>query len=86
MTHDTPSAAKADRHGWQAVQDAMPRKHERYRVRRFGLEEFHATPCYGMHKPWWVPRNGFTLEESAPIDMEPSDLWQPLPAPPETET
>lgn len=55
--------------------DIHPPAHEIYKVFRQGIGEFHATPCYGMHSPWWVPRNGFTKTESEPIPMDDDDLW-----------
>ena len=42
---------------------------------------FDATPCYGVHNPWWVPRNGYTKRESDPISME-GTYWMALPDPP----
>ena len=63
---------------WHRVADRMPPPHRIYLVRREGVGEFHATPCYGLHSPWWVPRNGFTKEESEPINMEQEDEWQDL--------
>lgn len=73
-----------DPNGWQPTETEMPRPHNRYRVWREGVGYFDATPCYGLHAPWWVPRNSFTKSESEPVRMEPTDLWQPLPDPPET--
>ena len=52
---------------WISVKNEMPPKHARYRIWRDGVGEFVATPCYGMHEPWWVPRNSFTKQESEPI-------------------
>ena len=60
---------------WIKVEDQSPPPHRVYRVYRQGVGEFHATPCYGLHHPWWVPRNGFTLKESFPIDMQDWDYW-----------
>jgi hypothetical protein len=59
-----------------------PPPHAKYIVRR-GLAHFIATPCYGMHAPWWVPSN--PDGESPPIDMEDGDAWAALepPAPPQ---
>lgn len=62
---------------WQLVKDTYPPPYRRYRVIRADGEEFHATPCYGMHHPWWVPRNAFTKEESEPVQMLEDDMWTP---------
>ena len=70
--------AREERH---CVADKMPKPHARYRVYRDDMEPFDATPCYGMHSPWWVPRNAFTKEESDPISMEKADCWSTLAAP-----
>ena len=34
---------------------------------------FIATVCYGMHNPWWVPRNH--VKELEPIEMQDNDEW-----------
>ena len=34
---------------------------------------FTATVCYGMHNPWWVPRDH--EKELLPMDMKPKDEW-----------
>lgn len=57
------------------VKDAHPRPHARYTVRRDG-NWFVATPCYGMHAPWWVPSS--PTGETEPIDMRDTDEWHPL--------
>lgn len=54
------------------VQDQHPPPHRRYLVYRSGLH-FVATPCYGMHLPWWVPMT--PAGELPPIDMKPTDEW-----------
>lgn len=69
---------------WCFVKDRHPQPHSVYRVCRDG-RMFDATPCYGLHNPWWVPRNGFTRQESEPIDMVDEDRWMPLPTPPGAE-
>ncbi len=34
---------------------------------------FTATPCYGMHEPWWVVK---TMEgEAPPVPMKDEDEW-----------
>ena len=75
------AAIEAMGDGWQRVGDKKPPPHDRYRVCR-DEKLFDATPCYGLHHPWWVPRNGFTLAESEPINMHDDDCWRPLPEPP----
>ena len=59
---------------WKAVHEKRPPPGGVYRVARRGLL-FDATVCYGMHEPWWIPRNGYTLEESQPIQMLVADIW-----------
>lgn len=65
---------------WQLIETNMPAPHNCYHVWRKDLGFFHATPCYGMHSPWWVPRNGVTKEESDPIPMV--DTWWKSPLEP----
>ena len=49
-----------------------PPPHERYVVIR-NSDVFTATPCYGMHNPWWVVQ---TMErEVDPVKIEPEDSW-----------
>lgn len=48
---------------WVSVDVAHPAPHARYTVRHPDCGEFQATPCYGMHRPWWVPR---TVDVFAP--------------------
>jgi hypothetical protein len=59
----------------QQVEGQHPPPHARYVVERDG-HHFIATPCYGMHHPWWVPAtpNG----ESEPIPIIGTDRWVPL--------
>jgi len=61
----------------QQVEGQYPPPHAKYLVQR-GHWMFVATPCYGMHNPWWVPMtyNG----ETEPIKIEPTDKWMPLDA------
>jgi hypothetical protein len=62
---------------WITVHTEMPPPGGLYLVFRKKTDHlFHATVCYGIHAPWWIPRNGFTLEESPPIQMLVADLWQ----------
>ena len=67
---------------WQPIETSHPPAHNRYRVWRKDVGFFTATPCYGIHHPWWVPRNEFTKDESEPVMMENTDLWMLLPEPP----
>ena len=67
---------------WNTVENKMPEPHDGvWRVFREGVGFFDATVCYGMHNPWWMPRNGFTHDESGPVEMELADMWaRQLPA------
>lgn len=61
------------------VSDAAPTRHARHLVKRGGLL-FTATPCYGLHAPWWVVR---TMSESWPNEADPvpmrdDDEWMPI--------
>ncbi len=58
--------------GWMSVDAQYPPASARYFVWR-NSEVFTATPCYGMHHPWWVPR--LLRKEYPPIDMLGSDRW-----------
>lgn len=64
---------------WQAVKQQHPPRHAKYLVRRDSWR-FVATPCYGMHAPWWVPASCNTLgyKEDEPIHMQDADEWVPL--------
>lgn len=54
------------------IPDQYPSTHKRYLLWRDGVA-FTATPCYGLHEPWWVVR---TLSgEAAPEQMLPGDRW-----------
>lgn len=77
---------------WTKISEKMPAKHARYHVRRkldmgTSVETFvffTATPCYGMHEPWWVPRvpsDKYATkapEETDPVTMLPDDEWRPV--------
>lgn len=60
------------------VGDRQPAPHQRYVVIRDRVV-FTATPCYGMHSPWWVETfsSGQNLE---PVAMQDGDLWVELDA------
>lgn len=74
-------AGWAARLDWQSVENIHPPRHTVSRVWHPELGQFDATPCYGMHAPWWVPRNGATEKESEPLPMA-GTFWAPVPAPP----
>ncbi len=72
---------------WHRSERWGPKPHAVYRVWRRDVGFFDATPCYGLHTPqgvasWWVPRNGYTREESEPIPFD-DTYWQSLPEAPE---
>jgi hypothetical protein len=60
---------------WWTVEAKAPPRHARHIVKRDGLT-FIGTPCYGTHEPWWVPMS--PTGEAEPINMLPTDEWQPL--------
>ena len=64
---------------WTAVSEQHPAPHAKYLVRR-DRWRFVATPCYGMHAPWWVPATcgDLSLQESEPIGMVVTDEWVAL--------
>ena len=54
------------------VGEQHPVPHQRYLVVRDRVV-FTATPCYGMHEPWWVVK---TMEgEAPPVTMDNEDEW-----------
>lgn len=61
---------------WRTVAGSQPPPHAKYLVKRDGVL-YTATPCYGMHSPWWVGRV-LGAHESEPTGMRPDDEWQPL--------
>ena len=56
-----------------------PPPHAKYLVSRDGWH-FVATPCYGMHHPWWVSAicGDENRRETDPVAMLDSDKWVPL--------
>lgn len=67
----SPSATAS---AWTLASVKHPAPHARYIVRREGVI-YTATPCYGMHAPWWVIR---TMQgEAEPVRIEPTDEWMP---------
>lgn len=62
---------------WTRVADAKPKPHAKYLVRRLGCIHT-ATPCYGLHAPWWVPM-AISGKEYEPVTMKDTDEWQFLP-------
>lgn len=74
-----PRAAEAgQREDWTRAKDSHPPPHARYEVYRREVGTFVATPCYGMHQPWWVP---LTADLYAPgaihFPIQPDDRWRP---------
>lgn len=65
---------------WRTIKDEHPRPHARYEIRRDN-RIYTATPCYGMHHPWWVPMK-IDGKEGDPVLMLDTDEWRPLPSPP----
>lgn len=59
------------------LSEKYPFSHSRYVVVRDGVF-FTATPCYGMHSPWWVVRVMSDRYEDEPVPMLASDEWYPL--------
>jgi hypothetical protein len=61
---------------FQKVSREHPLPHAKYVVLRSG-KVFTATPCYGMHKPWWVVRlmPETWPNEAEPVPFEDDDLW-----------
>ncbi len=55
-----------------AVSEQQPPPHCRYMVQR-GDCTFVATPCYGLHLPWWVPMG--PEGEGDPVALEKGDQW-----------
>lgn len=72
-----PSGVVVERE-WSTCGAKQPEPHKRYAVLRDGFV-FTATPCYGMHNPWWVGRTlGDRLTgwyETDPADMRDDDKW-----------
>jgi len=59
----------------KTVKEAAPTRHARHFVERDG-RCFVATPCYGMHEPWWVAMAA--TGEVQPVAMLETDRWLPL--------
>jgi len=61
------------------VSEEYPEPHARYLVKREATGPFVATPCYGMHAPWWVPLVADLYQPGGVVfPMEPTDrfsLW-----------
>ena len=66
-----------------SVKDKYPPPHTKYLVNRGGFY-FTATPCYGMHNPWWVVRimnEDYSYPpayEVPPVSMNEDDYWMPI--------
>ena len=62
------------------IPNDYPPPHARYLLERDG-ETMTATPCYGMHDPWWVIKT--LTGEASPEPMRDGDMWRPAaPRPP----
>lgn len=62
------------------ISECHPDPHAKYVVVRDGLV-FTATPCYGMHSPWWVVTtmgDGVHTDEAPPVPFRPDDRYWPL--------
>lgn len=53
-----------------SMKKGMPPPHQKYLVKRDG-HFFIATPCYGMHHPWWVAQGPDA--ELEPVEMKEGD-------------
>ena len=59
------------------IEHHHPPCHAKHLVHRDGFL-FTATPCYGMHEPWWVV---MTMEgEVRPVPFRDSDRWMEIDA------
>lgn len=68
---------------WTKAADRHPAPHARYEVRRADLGTFVATPCYGLHAPWWVPLVADVFAPGAiAFDFDDADEWRPFCAAP----
>ena len=65
--------------GWTKASERHPAPHARYEVWRSDVGVFVATPCYGMHEPWWVP---LVADRFAPgsiaIPFSDNDEWRAI--------
>mgnify|MGYP001614250891 CR=1 FL=1 len=71
------AARREAERAWTRVAERHPKKHAKYIVRRDGFVHT-ATPCYGIHVPWWVPMSMVGRREQEPVAMLDTDEWQPL--------
>jgi|WetSurSiteA1Bulk_404760.scaffolds.fasta_scaffold02782_12 hypothetical protein len=56
------------------ISDSHPAPHRKYVVKRDNII-FTATPCYGLHEPWWVIRIMGDKYEAPPEPMLNDDSW-----------
>ena len=56
------------------IPERYPPPHNKYIVERNGII-FTATPCYGLHSPWWVVRVMGKEYEAPPEPMLDGDMW-----------
>lgn len=60
--------------GWTRIKDEHPPPHQRYLLRR-NDNIYTATPCYGIHAPWWVVK-ALLGGELEPVPMLDDDEWR----------
>lgn len=58
------------------IPNHYPEKHKAFVVKRLGLY-FTATPCYGMHSPWWVIQYPFgeSINEATTAMRDGDEFW-----------
>ena len=61
---------------WIRCSEKHPPPHAKYLVNRDGWH-FVATPCYGMHHPWWVAATAgeSNQREADPVPIRDGDEW-----------
>ena len=58
---------------WIKISEKYPPAHDLYVVSRDD-HEYLATPCYGMHHPWWVVK--VMDGDAEPVPMKDDDYWR----------
>lgn len=71
---DSSRGGSALSEGLGVLPESYPPPHARYLLERDGVT-FTATPCYGMHEPWWVVKT--LTGEAEPERMQAGDKWRP---------
>lgn len=58
------------------IPNHYPEKHKAFVVKRLGLY-FTATPCYGMHSPWWAIQYPFgeSINEATTAMRDGDEFW-----------